>query len=1169
MADTMDQIRPYTGAITSGGTDPMEGMGITPYTGSVVPDATSSTRMDQTDPAENPATVRSSTEYPALPEPNLDMYDDLQGKPDEARLARERYEMYANSPEAEKGALGELIYRGKVVPEPKGKEADISGWLEYPRGILRNSAKNILETTGAVGDWIVDKTGISTPQLFNPDTGEFSPRMVSAEERTKRGGLASRLAKDTAELDAGSGFWSNFTLEGGQLVVGGAGGLKVASTVVKKAPQISKGINRGIELVGKFLGFEVGAASAVSDKVQTLLIGDNAMFKSPQEALPFMKGVNVDPSSPEYQQILARRINILADAALLAKPAEGVVKGGVWVAGFINSSLIAPLLNVASRSRQEENIVREILDSLAMVGAKGDESSIEAKRKIVQLIQDNQKLFIKSEDEVLGDLNLNLDTMSALEKALENGNMDRAQQIIAQARSMRAGALNSRGGAPDLTTAMGAPAREFEAGSKRVESAAGGSDAIQQTADALAQTGRTEVQAARDVASNAQSRLAQAESNVGELIRNDPTFGPRLEELSRRSGIDFGSLKNEASEKIVANVRKAFEVMDAKKNQLYGAIEGGVVEPEQLVKVLSDLRPGQLDAARGALPANSQFGTLLDVARRRRVQVLDDAGAPVMTKDRNGMDVAQLRDETDAELLGRVGRWMNSNGLDFGRLYRDIRPSVSSTADTLFKATTPEAQGAAQTLRRFVQWIDGDALETVIKSGDTAAADAARAAKEYYVKQFAPFWKDGVLKEVADIHKQTVGRTSKEMAAEGIEIRPIDFQYQARSAIEKSLSDGKRELGAQIISLLGREEGGASSRLVTDFVLGDVVKGIQAKLVAGTPIDQVGLPEIIAQLDNYSATISNNFPEEATRIRTFIDNLRGAKDNVQALRTEVELAQQASKAAEEAILNGELGKFFIDQGMGTVPNGYKAMADIFANEQSLGTITSLVERANATGNPLVLRGMQAAYARFLRNRLLNATEELGGNKAVSVAQLRKIDEQTTDILKYGDEIFKDRPGVMDATRQLLEVTGALANSARAKPVASDAATASRSAAIQATDKIITMSLGVLSRLGARVRAATGNIINQLAPDQAAVRILDAVYSDPDEFIKIANRVIKADKPMDEALRDSIFAFMVRGGIYNEEDREEFLPAIAQAEIDYKNFKKSVGDQMEAVLGISP
>ena len=1173
MADTMDMIKPYTGSVVSGGDAPSDDpmAGITPYTGSVMSDQDSTA---QTGPGENPANVESSSTYPELPEPNLDMYDDLKGKPNGRELALQRYEMYRNHPDATSGSVGlgrDLIYRGKVVPPPATDvfgEPDTS-WMENVKAVPRNAAKNVLETLGAGGDWIVAKTGVSTPQLFDPDSGEFNPRMVSAEERTKRGGLASRTAKNMAEVDAGSGFWNNFTIEGGQLVVGGGGGLKVASTVVKKAPQISKGLNRGFELVGKFLGFEVGAASAVSDKVQTLLIGDNAMFKSPQEALPFMKGVNVDPNSPEYEQILARRLNILTDAALLAKPAEGVVKGGVWVANFINTSLFAPLLNIGSRSKMEENVVREILDTLAAVGSKGDEASVEAKKKIVELIDANKNVFIRSEDEIMGELNMTLDTMSALEKALKDNQMDRANEIIAQARSMRSGALNAKGGAPDLTTTMGAPAREFEASTVRVEQGAGGTDAIQQTTDALAQSGRNEVQAARDVVTDTQARLAKAEQDVDSLIRNDPTFGARLDQLSQASGIDIGRLKNEASDSIVAKVRMAYEAMDARKNELYSAIQGGRVEPQQLLDVLTNLRPGQLDAARGALPANSQFGVLLDTARRRRVGVVDDAGTPVMITNRNGEQVAQMRDETDAEMLSRVSRWMQSNNLDFGRLYTEIRPSVSSTADTLFNASTPEAQGAAQTLRQFVQWIDGPALDTVIASGDTAVADAARGAKEYYVREFAPFWRDGVLKDVADIHRQTVGRTSDDMAAQGLEVRPIDFQNQVRTSIEGALSDGRRELGTQVITLLRRPEAGGNPRLVTDFILGDVVGGLKNDLMAGAKLDEVALSGVVSRLSNYSATISRNFPEEAARISTFIDNLRGAKGNVQALRNELDLATQASKQAEDTILNGELSKFFANEGMGTVPNGYKAMADIFANEQNLDNITSLVQRANATGNPLVVRGMQAAYARYLRNRLLNATEELGGNKAVSVAQIRKIDEETTDILRYGDTIFADRPGIMDATRQLLEISGALANSGRAKPIASDAATASRSAAIQATDKLITLSLGVLSRTGARVRAATGNVINTLAPDKVALRILDTVYSDPDEFIKIANRVIKADTKMDEALRDSIFAFMVRGGIYNEEDREDFLPAMMEAELDYRKFKKSVGEQMDSVLGISP
>jgi len=58
-----------------------------------------------------------------------------------------------------------------------------------------------------------------------------------------------------------------------------------------------------------------------------------------------------------------------------------------------------------------------------------------------------------------------------------------------------------------------------------------------------------------------------------------------------------------------------------------------------------------------------------------------------------------------------------------------------------------------------------------------------------------------------------------------------------------------------------------------------------------------------------------------------------------------------------------------------------------------------------------------------------------------------------------------------------------------------------------------MTLGVLSRLGARVRAgATGVIMSKVDP-QATAQVLDKLMADPDYFVEVAKRVTNKTVPL--------------------------------------------------------
>jgi len=160
--------------------------------------------------------------------------------------------------------------------------------------------------------------------------------------------------------------------------------------------------------------------------------------------------------------------------------------------------------------------------------------------------------------------------------------------------------------------------------------------------------------------------------------------------------------------------------------------------------------------------------------------------------------------------------------------------------------------------------------------------------------------------------------------------------------------------------------------------------------------------------------------------------LRTAKGDKAALESQLKIAQETAKKAEDKIFKRELDAFFKSAGVPNV-NGFESFKSLFNNPNALrvnadgttqGVLTDVITRAQATGNPLVMDGIQAAYSRYVRENFLSATREAGGNRMVGLAALNKSENNLSQILQYGDEVYKDKPLVMQAFRGILRRSGA-------------------------------------------------------------------------------------------------------------------------------------------------
>jgi len=116
--------------------------------------------------------------------------------------------------------------------------------------------------------------------------------------------------------------------------------------------------------------------------------------------------------------------------------------------------------------------------------------------------------------------------------------------------------------------------------------------------------------------------------------------------------------------------------------------------------------------------------------------------------------------ETEEQMRERVAKWADKNGLDYGTLFTDVRVSLSDSIGRMTAQNASAAEkGAAQTLIKFKQWIDDDAIKHVQKTGDDATVEAAEDALNYFKNDWAKYWDDGsVLTDVGRLRRETLGR---------------------------------------------------------------------------------------------------------------------------------------------------------------------------------------------------------------------------------------------------------------------------------------------------------------------------------------------------------------------------------------------------------------------------
>jgi hypothetical protein len=1080
-----------------------------------------------------------------LPIPTTGMYDDIktqgflpnlfgfqQDRPNQmeaANQAQARYDAYRNSPNSTENFLTGLNYTDPDtgttydVPRP-GSPPMVFGDL-FGSDLSPDVSQMVVSSIKNAA-----KNGTKfAASVVDGLRDKFSPT-------ENESALTQWVDSAMAETAVGDSFVDTMVIEGAApLMTGGA---------------IAKVILRGGGWLRSLVAVPASefAFSVASDSdVGTLAVGDNAMFD-------MGLGFNLDPNMPDYEQEMKRRLNVFLDATAVTKTAEiGIGATVALTKAVVNATGVNLLVDMFNTEAREANVGQQVLRFLTDLDPAQSDYS-EKVIELSELLEKNKEVLIElGGPGELDALTLGLDTVTAYELAVQAGDIEGAERFLQKLQTLQTAAKSRP--ASQTVEALAAPASALEDVTRQTEEVFA-PDAVEKARLAVDARASDEALEAMEPAAAIQQRLDNLRTDIEGFIDEDVSFISRLEELNKETGFDVFGARTAAEDGIIDQLLTSSKAMDDTKNALFNDVKGGVVSGDDIFDLVAGLEPTKLDAARkSALGRTEQFSDLLDASKPREIEV--------PKADGSGTDTVR---ETAEETRERFVQYVEDN-LDFGRLFTEVRPNLADTIGRL-REGTGEEKATAQILIKFKDYIDNDAMDVLRESGDDEVLEAATTAMDYFKNTWAKYWDDaGPLEEVGRLRRQTENLNQDAALRTG-----------TTNQVQGMLNETNRQFAGNMVELLNRPELNTNSDSVVSYIIGDALGTIGAKLSSTKSLTELELTDVRSALAQYGSILRDNFPEEAGRIDSFLQRIEGLKVTDVKLQNELKVATEAGEAASKEIFNTTYSAFFKDGNI--LPNGYDSLTKLFKGPQSIDKIATLVD----SGDPVIIDGVQSAYAKWLREeKLFTSGTDTTGQRVVSVNKINKINEEIEVALQYGDKIFQDYPGFMDGIRDVMDIAKRVGERRAARNVAGSD-TAEKTLAMQAVNRTVTLTMGPLSRLGARVRsAATGIVNNKLNPDFAA-DLTDAMMADPEEFMRVAGLAANAANRRGGIAtafttpeeRAALAKWIFRSGIYNQGDQEpteeqinQLLLQAAQLEMQATetlgNVRDVVSDQMNELF----
>lgn len=526
--------------------------------------------------------------------------------------------------------------------------------------------------------------------------------------------------------------------------------LAPGSLAFKAAGWTLKGV-KNVSKVGNFVINAVKSTSAAlaGDAAATLTVGtEEGNFLFGEDS--FFKDV-ADLGDTEADKLLEQRLNAFTEGLMAGGVLSTFGKLGKTGLVLTDDLIIAPFIRLMrGESGVEKAVYEQLSRELANFNTAVDENTLRAARlELAEIVRANKDILIADFSELSKNKTLTLtpqstDTVSAMQR----GGMDPA--IVGNAQKIRAGEINS-GGGEGIKRKLDAPANAVREGleMEKAQLADGVNefDVLQNSSQGFVDIAKDQVDEAAGGLAAARTEFENAATKSLQSMEGDLGFVDALSRLETATGTEIVAPKTGAFKDIVNSLEDSYALMVNEKNNLYGAVRGGDVDPDSIYELFSRMPEEDITAAARNFAKSDPVATFLEGLRAQKV--------PDEVTDAKGNVKTVNRPETPDEIEERFKAWISDN-TDFGFFYTKIRPELSQLASSAYDSKAPLL---GRYYRDLIKFIDQDMLKYV-EDSDPDLAETATAAKDYYMKTYAPIWRDNdSMQQFSNIYDSTLGRT--------------------------------------------------------------------------------------------------------------------------------------------------------------------------------------------------------------------------------------------------------------------------------------------------------------------------------------------------------------------------------------------------------------------------
>ena len=1078
-------------------------------------------------PVESEATTKTETVAQPTDAISTQMYE---GK--NFSEAMEQYNSIIEGPNVTKPPLGFIGYavyndpdtgRREYIPRPNQKMFGENGMFDNATDMLAGLITGDMDRAATAFDDTEANVSTTSKLILggSESLGDLVEAGAAGLEVAGVDGAVDFVKPFTPKIDTGDSIVDTILTDAVPAVAMAFTGGAAAQQIVKNMPKVIRGF-------GVLLGGDLGATATVGTEEGTMFVG-----KGDQPTLfPIAEGINLGDS--EADAILEQRFNTLTEGMFLNSTLATLGLTAAQIAKMASKFVISPFLSLASDAAIESRIYEKISNQLIRIDLTSTKKQIaDAKLAIAEIIERNKILLVPQLTN-LAEVEVPLDTVSALLKGTTN------REDIIQISGVRAGQLQKGSQAKNTIAKSEAPAIELQSQMDELLTEVGGDTATDQvgtiakSADELATDARTAIETADAGASGAQNTFDGAAQRVVENIKNaDLEIGGTISRLEDVTGTNIVTGKEASFEEIRSGLMTAKETMTKTKDDLYLNVPEGTPFDYGGFATAVDDAVKQIDLldSSGTRTKSVELINTIRLALKPREVVQEGAAVPFGVRQ----DVTSVVDGSDlaTELL--------EGGVDFRTLYTRVRPEISTLIDQAYKRGD---NAVAIRLIEVKKAIDLQ-VEWVAKNSDPDAANAARAAYDYYSETYAPIWRSGgAIQDFGDMYQPVLTRGTGQAG----------FMEDSRSLVTAVLQGNNADA---VLNMRTALEQVADPKPIADYMITDVINGF-ASSVRQDGMTPETLKSMSSRLTQYAESLNKAFPERAAQINRLTASIEEAGGNKKLVEAALKQAEEVATQTRKDVKSSELGKFLSNiygRELDTTLNPEAAFVKIFRETEGIGTIQDILARLDdmpVARSRIIRDGLETSFLRHLGNRINGAKMQSGGAMSLKGANVDSILSELNSTLDIGRAVFSKSPEIMETIEILLDAARIVEKQKQATPVVSMSATVFNQEAVQATNRLIMTFIGPLTRFGARVSALSGTIFDKLDSTERAARIMDNMLADPDYFLDLAKKYNRY--PMDPLVEENLITALTAGAIKG-----------TNAEVEYMYDQNNVDQQMENLL----